>query len=196
MRCSMPSPSTACRSRALTRLIAARRFDLYDDPMPDIATFEGYAGETVSALYQLARDDPQWRQPVETGDAAGHLGVAHALIGHLRAFGYNASQGRIFLPWSVLCRERGERERSVRGPGERGPRGGVGPARRDRGRPPGKAEAAITVAAADASSGLCTGLGAPEAASRSGCGDAVPARPDIADWRKMLALTWWRMRVA
>jgi phytoene synthase len=39
---------------ALTRLIAARRFDLYDDPMPDVATFEGYAGETASALYQLA----------------------------------------------------------------------------------------------------------------------------------------------
>ena len=38
----------------LLRLIAARRFDLYDDPMPDLPTFEGYAGETVSVLYQLA----------------------------------------------------------------------------------------------------------------------------------------------
>ncbi|MGN6159991.1 MAG: squalene/phytoene synthase family protein, partial [Devosia sp.] len=42
-------------------------------------------------------------RPVETGDAAGHLGVAHALIGHLRAFGFNASQGRIFLPWDVFA---------------------------------------------------------------------------------------------
>jgi phytoene synthase len=86
----------------LTRMIEARRFDLYQDPMPDIATFEGYAGETVSALYQLAAMILNGGKPVETGDAAGHLGVAHALVGHLRALGYNASQGRIFLPWDVF----------------------------------------------------------------------------------------------
>lgn len=88
---------------ALSRMIAARRFDLYDDPMPDIPTFEGYAGETTSALYQLGAMILNGGGPVETGDAAGHLGVAHALIGHLRAFGFNASRGRIFLPWSVLA---------------------------------------------------------------------------------------------
>lgn len=86
----------------LTRMIAARRFDLYQDPMPDLATFEGYAGETVSALYQLGAMILNGGSPVVAGDAAGHLGVAHALIGHLRAFGYNASQGRIFLPWQVF----------------------------------------------------------------------------------------------
>jgi phytoene synthase len=86
-----------------TRLITARRFDLYDDPMPDVPTFEGYAGETTSALYQLAAMILNGGKPVETGDAAGHLGVAHALIGHLRAFGYYASQGRVFLPWSVFA---------------------------------------------------------------------------------------------
>lgn len=82
----------------LTRLIAARRFDLYQDPMPDMASFEGYAGETVSVLYQygaqiLHKDGQQL-----PGDAAGHLGVAVALIGHVRAFGFNAAAGRIFLP--------------------------------------------------------------------------------------------------
>lgn len=87
----------------LTRLIAARRFDLYQDPMPDMTTFEGYAGETVSALYQLGAMILDAGRPVEDGDAAGHLGVAHALIGHLRAFGYNASQGRIFLPRDVFA---------------------------------------------------------------------------------------------
>ncbi len=88
---------------ALQRLIEARRFDLYDDPMPDVPSFEGYAGETVSVLYQLGAMILNGGRPVEPGDAAGHLGVAHALIGHLRAFGYNAAQGRIFLPWSVLA---------------------------------------------------------------------------------------------
>ncbi|MGC4077468.1 MAG: phytoene/squalene synthase family protein [Rubrivivax sp.] len=86
----------------LLRLVSARRFDLYQDPMPDVASFEGYAGETVSVLYQLAAMVLNGGTEVETGDAAGHLGVAHALAGHLRAFGYNASKGRIFLPMNVF----------------------------------------------------------------------------------------------
>ena len=87
----------------LLRLINARRFDLYDDPMPDVASFEGYAGETVSTLYQLAAMILNEGEPVEPGDAAGHLGVAHALVGHLRAFGHVTAQGRIMLPWSVFA---------------------------------------------------------------------------------------------
>jgi 15-cis-phytoene synthase len=87
---------------AIVRMIEARRFDLYDDPMPDMSTFEGYAGETASALYQLAAMILNGGRPVEPGDAAGHLGVAHALVGHLRAFGYNASRGRIVLPRDVF----------------------------------------------------------------------------------------------
>ncbi len=87
----------------LLRLVAARRFDLYQDPMPDTASFEGYAGETVSVLYQLAAMILNNGTEVETGDAAGHLGVAHAFTGHLRAFGFNASQGRLFLPANVFA---------------------------------------------------------------------------------------------
>jgi phytoene synthase len=86
----------------LVRLLEARRFDLYQDPMPDVATFEGYAGETVSVLFQLAVMILNGGGLVEAGDAAGHLGVAQALIGHLRAFGYNAAHGRIFLPLSIF----------------------------------------------------------------------------------------------
>lgn len=84
------------------RLIGARRFDLYDDPMPDLETFEGYAGETASTLFQLSAMVLNGGRPVEPGDAAGHLGVAQAMIGHLRAFGYVSAQGRIMLPWSIL----------------------------------------------------------------------------------------------
>ncbi|RYE07820.1 MAG: squalene/phytoene synthase family protein [Hyphomicrobiales bacterium] len=88
---------------ALIRMIEARRFDLYDDPMPDMPAFEGYAGETASALYQLAAMILNGGSPVDNGDAAGHLGVAHALVGHLRAFGYNASKGRIVLPADIFA---------------------------------------------------------------------------------------------
>ncbi len=96
----------------LLRLIAARRFDLYQDPMPDLPTFEGYAGETVSVLCQLAAMTLNQGATVATGDAAGHLGVAQALVGHLRAFGYNAARGRIFLPLSILTAN-GVREQEV-----------------------------------------------------------------------------------
>jgi len=82
----------------LLRLVAARRFDLYQDPMPDMLSFEGYAGETASVLFQYAAMILNGGQEVPSGDAAGHLGVAQALVGHLRAFGFNAAQGRLFLP--------------------------------------------------------------------------------------------------
>ena len=86
----------------LLRLIDARRFDLYQDPMPDLPTFEGYAGETVSVLYQLAAMVLAGGEAPEAADASGHLGVAQALVGHLRAFGYNAARGRLFLPLSIF----------------------------------------------------------------------------------------------
>ncbi len=99
-------------TQPLQRLIAARRFDLYDDPMPDLPPFEGYAGETASVLYQLAAMILNGGKDIGDGDAAGHLGVAHALVGHLRAFGFNAARGRIFLPWSVFAAN-GVRESEV-----------------------------------------------------------------------------------
>lgn len=89
-------------SGPLLRLVAARRFDLYDDPMPDIATFEGYAGETASVLYQLAALVLNAGNDAGAADAAGHLGVAQALVGHLRALGFNAARGAIFLPLEVF----------------------------------------------------------------------------------------------
>ncbi|SDG64878.1 phytoene/squalene synthase family protein [Pelagibacterium luteolum] len=86
----------------LVRLLAARRFDLYNDPMPDIGQFEGYAGETVSVLYQYAAMILAGGATDKPADAAGHLGVAQALIGHVRAFGYNASRGQLFLPLAIF----------------------------------------------------------------------------------------------
>lgn len=89
-------------SGPLLRLLAARRFDLYNDPMPDIGQFEGYAGETVSVLYQYAAMILAGGPVDQAADAAGHLGVAQALAGHIRAFGYNASRGQLFLPLALF----------------------------------------------------------------------------------------------
>ena len=195
-----PMPySTQCQSiglpvPALTRLLEARRFDLYQDPMPDVASFEGYAGETVSALYQLGAMILNGGKPVETGDAAGHLGVAHALTGHLRAFGYNASQGRLFLPWSVFAAN-GVNERDVLTGQESE---GLVEALRQ------IAEMADDhlVKAETAIAGLPRHLRAvfaPIAVVRQQLKRIDPGKPfalqdDLADWRKIAALSWWMFR--
>ena len=70
--------------------------------MPDIGQFEGYAGETVSVLYQYAAMILAGGPVDEAADAAGHLGVAQALAGHVRAFGYNASRQQLFLPLALF----------------------------------------------------------------------------------------------
>jgi len=178
----------------LTRAIDARRFDLYQDPMPDLPTFEGYAGETVSAFLQLAAMILNDGAPIETGDAAGHLGVAQALAGHLRAFGYNASKGRIFLPLSLFAAH-GVSERDILG---------------------GKSTEAL-VSALQQIAELATEHADKAAASVRALPSALrPAfaplvlvrpqlarlnltapfseQPDLPDWQKIARLAWWSLR--
>ena len=180
----------------LQRLIAARRFDLYDDPMPDLSSFEGYAGETTSVLYQLAAMILNGGAEIETGDAAGHLGVAQALIGHLRAFGFNAALGRIFLPWSILAAN-GVREGEVfSGTSSEGLLAALAQLADIARDHLTKAEAAI-----GGLSGRLRPAFAPialqrpylrlvEAAAET---PFVPPR-QIADWRKIAMLAWWGWR--
>lgn len=85
-------------SLPLIRLIEARRFDLYNDKMPSMAQFEGYAGETSSILFQYGAMILNDGQELKSGDVAGHLGVAQALIGHILAFEFNHSQQKLYLP--------------------------------------------------------------------------------------------------
>lgn len=88
----------------LISMVEARIFDLYNDPMPSLNDLEGYAGETVSGLFQLAcyilnnGDDPG------TSTAAGHAGVAYCLTGLMRALPWHASRKQTFLPKDVLDR--------------------------------------------------------------------------------------------
>jgi phytoene synthase len=180
----------------LQRLIAARRFDLYDDPMPDLETFEGYAGETASTLYQLAAMILNDGTPVETGDAAGHLGVAHAMIGHLRAFGYVSSQGRIVLPWSIMAANGVTEDKVFSGQGGDGlvaalaqvgdlAAGHLAKAETAIAALPGKLRPAFAPIAV---------LTAQLALHRSRSAAPFAAAPDEADWRKIARLAWWSWR--
>ncbi len=87
--------------QALSDLIDARVFDLYDDPMPDWNALEGYCGETSSALFRLASIILTKGEEPGATEAAGHAGVAYAITGLLRAFPWHARRGQMFLPQSL-----------------------------------------------------------------------------------------------
>ena len=180
----------------LLRLLAARRFDLYQDPMPDVQSFEGYAGETVSVLYQLAAMVLNGGEEVETGDAAGHLGVAQALIGHLRAFGFNASTGRIFLPMSIFAANGVTDGEILSGRESEGLFAALGQVAELAREHLDKAEVAIaklprTLRPTFAPAAMLRGQLKRVAAS----GQPFATLPDVADWRKLAALQLWAMRL-
>lgn len=180
----------------LQRLLGARRFDLYDDPMPDLETFEGYAGETASTLLQLSAIILNGGAPVEPGDAAGHLGVAQALLGHRRALGQVSAQGRIMLPLTLLSANGVREEELFSGTDSEGLQaalGQIGELVEDH---LAKARAAIAalpvplrpafaiVALLERQLRLLSTRGAPPFAPP----------PDDPDWRKIARLGWWSWR--
>jgi phytoene synthase len=87
---------------AFERLLEARIFDLYDDPMPDRASLEGYCGETASTVIQLAAMILDGDSAPEWAEAAGHAGCAQAIAGLLRLLPLHRSRGQSFLPADLL----------------------------------------------------------------------------------------------
>lgn len=87
---------------AFDRLIEARRFDLYDDPMPSLNDLEGYAGDTSSSLIQIAAIVLAGGRDPDIAEIAGHGGVAYALTGLMRALPRHASRGQSYLPSDLL----------------------------------------------------------------------------------------------
>ena len=90
--------------RAFDDLLSARVFDLYDDPMPDLDQFEGYCGETCSAVFRLAALVLGRGRDLGGAEAAGHAGVAWATVALLRALPLTSARGQVFLPGDVLAR--------------------------------------------------------------------------------------------
>jgi 15-cis-phytoene synthase len=85
----------------LTALIEARRFDLYDDPMPDLSALISYCDATSSCLFRAAAKILSGR-PVE--EAAHAAGIAWGIVGLLRALPLHALRGQCFLPAGLLAR--------------------------------------------------------------------------------------------
>lgn len=88
--------------KVLMSMCEARIFDLYDDPMPSRNDFEGYAGETASALIQLGLMIAAPAQAQSHAEAAAHAGVAQAVAGALLLMPRHAARGQVYLPLDML----------------------------------------------------------------------------------------------
>jgi 15-cis-phytoene synthase len=85
----------------LIGLVEARRFDLYDEPMRDLAQLQTFARQTFSALFALAT---QILAGVEADAICTPAGVAYAVTGLLRALPLHAARRQIYLPTTLLAK--------------------------------------------------------------------------------------------
>lgn len=88
--------------KPLLDMIDARVGDLYDDPIGPRNAFEGYAGETASALIQLASLVLDGKAAVTCADMAGHAGVAQCVAGLLMLMPQHRSRGQLYIPDEIL----------------------------------------------------------------------------------------------
>jgi phytoene synthase len=84
------------------RIIEAREFDLYDDPMPSTEAFEAYLRLTASSLFETI-GRLLLGESTAFATAAGHAGLAYGIVGLLRSLPLHASRGQIFLPADILA---------------------------------------------------------------------------------------------
>lgn len=80
----------------------ARIFDLYDDPMPDFATYEGYCGETASILLQMSCQIISQDLAKVATDVSGHAGVAWSVAKHLLQLPDHRARGQLYIPVELL----------------------------------------------------------------------------------------------
>lgn len=101
--------------QTLVNMIEARIFDLYDDPMESRTSLEGYAGETASALIQLASIVLSPEDATASADAAGHAGVAQAISGMLLLMPLHRRRGQVYIPLEILSATGLDRETFLAG---------------------------------------------------------------------------------
>ncbi len=89
------------RRELLLDLIEARRFDLYEEPMPTLADLEAYLRRTSSSLVSLA---VAILAGTECEAVATPAGVASGLVHVLRAFPVHVARRQLFLPVAILER--------------------------------------------------------------------------------------------
>jgi 15-cis-phytoene synthase len=86
----------------LDAMAEARIFDLYHDPMPDIAALETYIGETQAALIQLSCLVLDPANAFKIAEASGYAGMAIGIANVLRQLPKATSRQRMFIPATLL----------------------------------------------------------------------------------------------
>ncbi len=86
----------------LVAMAEARIFDLYHDPMPDIAALETYLGETEAALIQLESLILDPAKAPQAAQAAGHAGMAIGIANIVRQLARSTANRRMFIPADIL----------------------------------------------------------------------------------------------
>jgi phytoene synthase len=89
---------------ALTALLDAHRFDLYDEPMATLADLEAYGRKTSSVLLALAAQILAGGAGEVTETVANPAGIAYAIAGLIRAFPLHAARGQLYVPLELLER--------------------------------------------------------------------------------------------
>ncbi|MEL6922326.1 MAG: phytoene/squalene synthase family protein [Pseudomonadota bacterium] len=84
-----------------TAYLDAMEFDLYDDPMPSKADFEGFMGETQSVFIQMTAQVLNG-SVLPSGDAGGHAGVAYGVMRCLTHLDKHRARGQIYVPRDML----------------------------------------------------------------------------------------------
>jgi phytoene synthase len=85
----------------LVRLIDAHVFDVYDDPMPDMAALEAHCRDTASALYALRAKVLGANSP-EIARLAEHAGIAEGLTDVMLALPRHAARRQLYLPGDLM----------------------------------------------------------------------------------------------
>lgn len=86
---------------ALVRLIDAHVFDVYDDPMPDMAALEAHCRDTSAALYALRAKVLGGASP-EITRLAEHAGIAEGLADVMVALPRHAARRQLYIPDDLM----------------------------------------------------------------------------------------------
>lgn len=85
----------------LVRLIDAHVFDVYDDPMPDMAALEAHCRDTSAALYRLRAKVLGVNSP-EVARIADHAGIAEGLVDVMLTLPRHAVRRQLYLPGDLM----------------------------------------------------------------------------------------------
>lgn len=85
----------------LVRLIDAHVFDVYDDPMPDMAALEAHCRDTAAALYHL-RAKVLGVSSAEVARIAEHAGIAEGLVDVMLTLPKHAARRQLYLPGDLM----------------------------------------------------------------------------------------------